>query len=614
MKALKDRIIRDGKCFEGGILKVDNFINHQMDPILMKSMAVEFVRRFASTKINKILTIEASGIAPAIMVGYLLELPVVFAKKKKPSTMENMLTTTVYSFTKDRTYDVCVSKDYLCPGDKVLFIDDFLANGNAAKGIIDLVQKAEAELVGMGFLIEKSFQHGGDYLRAQGIHVESLAIIESLDNCLIYGLNDRPPLKDSIFAALQHLLAIFVAIITPPLIIAGALKLDLETTGFLVSMALFASGISTFIQCRRVGPIGCGLLCIQGTSFSFIGPIISAGLTGGLSAIFGACIVASSVEMLISRVLKYTRRVITPLVSGIVVTLIGMSLIKVGISACGGGAAAQADGTFGAFRHIGLAALVLVLIIFFNRSSNRYLRMSSIVIGLVVGYVLAWALGMVDFSAVQSYGGFNIPIPFRYGISFDISAIIALALVYLITAIEAYGDITANSLISGEPVEGETFVKRASGGILADGFNSMLAGFFNSFPNSIFAQNNGMIQLTGVASRYVGYFIAGFLILLGLFPAVGLIFSLMPEPVLGGATLLMFGTVAAAGIRIISAQKINRKATLVMALSFSFGLSVELVPDILCQLPETVRNIFSSGITTGGLTAILSNLLIQIKE
>ena len=282
---------------------------------------------------------------------------------------------------------------------------------------------------------------------------------------LIYGLNDRPPLKDTVFAALQHLLAIFVAIITPPLIIAGALKLDLETTGFLVSMALFASGVSTFIQCRRVGPVGCGLLCIQGTSFSFIGPIISAGLTGGLSSIFGACMVASSVEMLISRVLKYTRKVITPLVSGIVVTLIGMSLIKVGISACGGGAAAQADGTFGALRHVGLAALVLVLIIFFNRSSNRYLRMSSIVIGLIIGYIVAWAMGMVDFSAVQSYGGFNIPIPFRYGLSFDISAIIALALVYLITAIEAYGDITANSLISGEPVEGETFVKRASGGI-----------------------------------------------------------------------------------------------------------------------------------------------------
>lgn len=185
MKALKERILRDGKCFEGGILKVDNFINHQMDPILMKSMAVEFVRRFASTKINKVLTIEASGIAPAIMVGYLLELPVVFAKKKKPSTMENMITTTVYSFTKDRNYDVCVSSDYLCPGDKVLFIDDFLANGNAAKGIIDLVNKAGAELVGMGFLIEKSFQHGGEQLRNMGVHVESLAIIESLDDCKI---------------------------------------------------------------------------------------------------------------------------------------------------------------------------------------------------------------------------------------------------------------------------------------------------------------------------------------------------------------------------------------------------------------------------------------------
>lgn len=437
---------------------------------------------------------------------------------------------------------------------------------------------------------------------------------EKVNAGLIYGLNDRPPVKDAIFAALQHLLAIFVAIITPPLIIAGALKLDLETTGYLVSMALFASGISTFVQCRKLGPIGCGLLCIQGTSFSFIGPIISAGLTGGLATVFGACIAASTMEMLISRVLKYTCKIITPLVSGIVVTLIGMSLIKVGISACGGGAVAQANGTFGSLRYVGLSALVLVLIIFFNRSNNRYLRMSSIVIGLIVGYVVSWFMGMVDFSSVQSYGGFNLPLPFRYGLSFDISSIIALGIVYVITAIEAYGDITANSLISGEPVEGETFVKRASGGILADGFNSMLAGFLNSFPNSIFAQNNGMIQLTGVASRYVGYYIAGFLIILGLFPAVGLVFSLMPEPVLGGATLLMFGTVAAAGIRIIAAQKIDRKATLVMALSFSLGLSVELVPEILSQLPETIRNIFASGITTGGVTAILSNILIRIKE
>lgn len=431
---------------------------------------------------------------------------------------------------------------------------------------------------------------------------------------LLYGIEERPPLREAFFAALQHLLAIFIAIVTPPLIIAGALGLDHETTGFLVSMALFASGLSTFIQCRRIGGVGTGLLCIQGTSFSFIGPIISTGMLGGLPLIFGVCIAAAPVEMVISRLLRYTQKVITPLVSGIVVTLIGMSLIKVGIIACGGGTAAREAGTFGNPGYLGLAALVLALIVLFNRSRNRYLRMSSIFIGLGTGYLIAWWAGMIDFASVQHYGGINLPVPFKYGLAFDLSSFIAIALIFVITAIEAYGDITANSLISGEPVKGERFIKRASGGILADGMNSMLAGIFNSFPNSVFAQNNGIIQLTGVASRYVGYYIAGMLIILGLFPAIGLVFSLIPEPVLGGATLLMFGTVAAAGIQIIASQRIGRKEVLVIALSLSFGLSVELVPEVLDKMSITVRNIFSSGITTGGLTAILSNLLIRIKE
>lgn len=185
MKELKERILKDGRCFPGGILKVDSFINHQMDPILMKSIAEEFVRRFDGAEISKVITVEASGIAPAIMVGYLLGLPVVFAKKKQPSTMENMLVTEVFSFTKNQPYTICVSKDYLQPGDKVLFIDDFLANGNAGKGILDLVEQAGAELAGMGFIIEKAFQEGGKLLRSSGIHVESLAIIESLDDCEI---------------------------------------------------------------------------------------------------------------------------------------------------------------------------------------------------------------------------------------------------------------------------------------------------------------------------------------------------------------------------------------------------------------------------------------------
>ena len=441
---------------------------------------------------------------------------------------------------------------------------------------------------------------------------------------LIYGLNDRPPLRETLFAAMQHLLAIFVAIITPPLIICSALKFDLGTTAFMVSMALFASGVATFIQCRRFGPIGTGLLCIQGTSFSFISPIIGAGMMGmvggkmnvemGLSYIFGACLVASVVEMIVSRILPYTRKIITPLVSGIVVTLIGLCLIKAGINSCGGGQIAMDNGSFGSMQHLGLALLVLISIIFFNRSSNRFLRMASIVLGLLIGCIVAYFLGMIDFSKINGIASFNIPIPFKYGLRFDIGTIIGIGLIYLVTAVEAFGDMTANSVISGQPVEGEVFMKRARGGILADAFNSMLAAVFNSFPNSIFAQNNGMIQLTGVASRYVGYFIAAALIILGLFPIVGEVFSLIPDSVLGGATLLMFGTVAAAGVRIIASTEITRKAVLVMAISFAMGLSVELVPNILDKMPEVIRNIFSSGITTGGLTAILANAFIHIKE
>lgn len=433
---------------------------------------------------------------------------------------------------------------------------------------------------------------------------------------LIYGSDDRPPVREALFAAIQHLLAIFVAIITPPLIIAGALKLDLETTSFLVSMALFASGLSTFVQCRKFGPVGAGLLCVQGTSFSFIGPIITAGLSGGLPLIFGVCMAAAPVEMILSRTFKYMRSVITPLVSGIVVLLIGLSLIKVGVVACGGGYAAMDNGTFGSPQYMGVASSVLLSVLFFNRCKSRYLRMSSIVLGLCIGYVLAFALGMVniDAAALQNLGVFNIPVPFKYGLDFNIGSFVAVGLVYMITAIEATGDITANSMISGKPIEGEAYLKRVSGGVLSDGMSSCVAGMLSAFPNSIFAQNNGIIQLTGVASRYVGYYIAGLLVLLGLFPVVGTLFSLMPEPVLGGATLLMFGTVAAAGIRIIAAQEINRKATLVLAVSLALGLGVELMPAILSSAPQSIKGIFSSGITTGGLTAILANLLIRVKE
>lgn len=177
--------MQDGKCYPGGILKVDSFINHQMDPNLMMDCAKEFVRLFSDLHLNKIVTIEASGIAPAILVGYILQLPVVFIKKKQPKTMDNMLSTVVHSFTKDRDYTVCISNSFLTEDDHVIFIDDFLANGNAANGVIELCALAGAKIEAMGFIIEKAFQHGGDFLRSKGIKYEALATVESLDNCQI---------------------------------------------------------------------------------------------------------------------------------------------------------------------------------------------------------------------------------------------------------------------------------------------------------------------------------------------------------------------------------------------------------------------------------------------
>ncbi|MFO4725603.1 uracil-xanthine permease family protein [Vibrio cholerae] len=436
---------------------------------------------------------------------------------------------------------------------------------------------------------------------------------------LVYQLNDRPPLPQTLFAALQHLLAMFVAVITPSLIICQSLGVPADQTNTIISMSLFASGLSSFIQIRTYGPIGSGLLSIQGTSFNFLGPIIGAGLAlkaGGadietmMAAIFGTILVASSAEILLSRVLQFAQRVITPLVSGIVVTLIGLTLVQVGLISMGGGYAAMADGSFGSLDKLALAGTVLAIIVLLNRAHNPYVRVASIVIAMLVGYVMAYLMGMVNTDNLAETQLIALPIPMQYGLGFDWSLFIPLVLIFLITALEAIGDITATSEVSGEPVKGPVYMKRIKGGVLADGLNSALAAVFNSFPNSTFSQNNGVILLTGVASRYVGYFIAGMLVLLGLFPGVASFVQLIPEPVLGGATIVMFGTIAAAGVRIISRVDLDRRAILIMALSFSMGLGIAQKPEILQFMPEFIKNLFSSGVAAGGITAIVLNLLL----
>ncbi|MBK0080597.1 MULTISPECIES: nucleobase:cation symporter-2 family protein [Kosakonia] len=439
---------------------------------------------------------------------------------------------------------------------------------------------------------------------------------------LIYRLEDRPPLPQTLFAALQHLLAMFVGVITPALLICQALGLPAQDTQHILSMSLFASGVASLIQIKAWGPVGSGLLSIQGTSFNFVAPLIMGGTalkTGGadvptmMAALFGTLMLASCTEMVISRILPLARRIITPLVSGVVVMIIGLSLIQVGLTSVGGGFAAMGNHTFGAPKNLLLAGVVLGLIILLNRQRNPYLRIASLVIAMAVGYVLAMFMGMLpEYNAPEST--FMVPTPLYYGLSIDWSLLLPLMLVFMITSLETIGDITATSDVSEQPVTGPLYMKRLKGGVLANGLNSFVSAVFNTFPNSCFGQNNGVIQLTGVASRYIGFFIAVMLMVLGLFPAVSAFVQQLPEPVLGGATLVMFGTIAASGVRIVSREPLNRRAILIIALSLAVGLGVSQQPQILQFAPDWLKNLLSSGIAAGGITAIVLNLIFPPEK
>jgi len=436
---------------------------------------------------------------------------------------------------------------------------------------------------------------------------------------LIYGLNDKPPVAESIFVAFQHVLAAFVGIITPPLIICSSLGLDAANTSYIISMSLFASGICTFIQCRRIGPVGSGLLSLQGTSFAFLGPILGVGtaaLEGGqspqqaLALIFGVCFFGAFVEIILSRFLHLMSQIITPVVSGTVVMIIGLGLIKTGMISLGGGAIAQQNGTFGSVQNLALGGLVLAIVVTLTLSRNRFLRMGAIAIGLAVGYIISLFLGIVNFSALSELPLVRLPIPFRYGMSFDFGAFLPFILLYVLTAIETVGDLTATSAVSGEPVKGPVYVRRIKGGVLGDGVNSLIAAVLNTFPNTTFSQNNGVIQMTGVGSRYVGFYVAGIFALLGLLPLVGGIFQVLPQPVLGGATLVMFGSIAVAGLNIVASTDLDRRSVIIVAVSLALGLGVAYAPEILNDKIPLIKNVFGSSITTGGLTAILLSWLL----
>ena len=401
---------------------------------------------------------------------------------------------------------------------------------------------------------------------------------ESQTSELVFGLEDRPKPWIGFLAALQHLLAIIVPIVTPGLLICQALGVSSRDTNLIVSMSLVISGIATFVQCKRFGPFGAGLLIVQGTSFNFVGPLIAGGalmvkqgtpVEGVMAAIFGVVIAGSFVEMGISRVLPFVKRMITPLVTGIVVLMIGLTLIKVGLISMGGGFSAMANGTFANGENLMLSGVVLAIIVILNRIPLVWMRSCAIVIALAVGYALAGYLGRLDFTGMHQAEVFQVPVPLHFGLGFSWALFIPMLVIYLVTSLEAIGDVTATSKVSRQPVEGPVWMQRIKGGVL---------------------------------------------VLLGLFPSVAGAIQAVPEPVLGGAAMVMFGAVAASGINILASIQLDRRALLIIAVSLALGLGVSQVPEFLSHMPAALRNVLESGVATGGICALLLNWFLPETE
>lgn len=416
---------------------------------------------------------------------------------------------------------------------------------------------------------------------------------------------------------IQHVLSMFVGIVTPPLVVASALGLSIEESGILVSMALLASGIGTLVQIHGIGPVGSRMLSVQGTSFTFVPVAIAAGKVGGLPLIFGLTALCAPIEVLISRSLSSLRRWFPPIVTGTVVTLIGCSLIGIGMTDLAGGFGAE---NLGAPLNLGLGLAVLAMILWLGSWNEGRFAGISIGTGLVLGYLVAFAIGMVDLTAVSEAPAFRIPRPLAYGLTIDPIMILPWAVAYLVSALETMGDLTATSKVSREPVDGPLFRERVEAGIAADGVSSLLAGALGSLPTTSFSQNNGVIKITGVASRTVGYGVGGLLIVLALFPKLGAMLSVMPKPVLGGATVLMFATVAVAGISIASGEGLTPRKEKILAVSLALGLGVSMVPDATTQLAEISNPILrsfgvlaQSGLAIGTLAAVFLNRLLPFE-
>lgn len=435
--------------------------------------------------------------------------------------------------------------------------------------------------------------------------------IKSVNNSgLLYKVEDRPNLQLSILLGFQHIVAAFGGIIAVPLVIGPAIGLDVTTTAMLVSAAIFIAGLATIIQAHGVYKVGAKLPCIMGTSFTFVGPAIAVGSSMGLAGIFGATILGSFIEMILSRFIKPLMKFFPPVVTGTVVTLIGLTLIPVSMDWCAGGIGSP---TYGSITNICISLVVMIIVVGFNIYGKGVLSSSSILIGMFVGYLICIPIGLVDFTAIKeaSWVGLpGIPVILEHGIKFSLAGVAPFVVAYLVTTIETVGCLIA----IGEASDGETSSEQLSRGVLADGLGSFLAGFFGVCPITTFSQNIGLIPITKVASRHVVVMSGIIMMLLGIFPKLGALVASIPSPVLGGAGIVMFGVVAASGIKTLSKVNINNRNLIIISVSIALGLGITTRPELLTNLPESLKLLFGSGISTGTIFAVILNLFLKDTE
>ena len=424
---------------------------------------------------------------------------------------------------------------------------------------------------------------------------------------LMYGINDKPKLTMQILLGLQHIFAAFGGIIVVPLVIGSALGFDAATSTALMSATILAAGIATFIQSKGIGPIGSKTACIMGTDFTFATPAIAVGSFAGLPGIIGATILGALVEVILSFFIKPIMKFFPPLVTGTVICLIGLTLLPVSIDWAAGGSGAS---DYGSMINIAIAAFVMIFTILLNHYGKGIISSASILIGMIVGYIICIPLGMIDFSTVKEASWISFPKIFQYGVDFNFKYVIPFIPAYLVTTIETVGCLKAISQVSGIKDD----PKRIGKGVLSDGVGSAIAGCLGTFPNTSFSQNVGIIPLTKVASRYVAMMAGILLVILGLLPKFAALINIMPQPVLGGVGIVMFGTVAAAGIQTLSSVKLTNKNLLVIATSIGLGLGVTFRPEILSSLPEWMTMIFSSGISTGTIVALVLNIILKERD